>query len=190
MANSVYDLYEFYLEARDLKEKAHLVKVVSVRVDSVINPRAHKPEKKIVMRFENRRKSMILNKTQAGAMMEITGVDDYTKWLGFEVVLTAGRAGNGKDTIIITDRANSGDLDLMYPPKNPKETPIPGTGHAPFWEARSEQAVNFAAQRWGIPQAETWKRLDDAIKAEYLSDMLPEKEFKEYVEMKACAPLS
>jgi len=112
---SIYDLYEFYLEARDLKEKAHLVQVQSSRAESTYVQRAGKTEKKIFLRFVNRKKTMILNKTQAGTMAEITGMDDYTKWVGAEVVLTAGRAQNGKDTIVICTREESGDADLAFP---------------------------------------------------------------------------
>ena len=112
---SIYDLYEFYLEPRDLKEKAHLVQVQSVRAEDVFVSRARKMEKKLVIRFVNRKKAMILNKTQAGQFAEVTGTDDYNKWLGEEVVLVAGRANNGKDTITVCTREDSGDVDLAFP---------------------------------------------------------------------------
>jgi hypothetical protein len=112
---SVHDLYEFFLEPADLKEKAHLVQIQSAKPDNTFNPRSNKPEKKLVLRFVNRRKAMILNKTQAAAMLNITGTDDYTKWIGIEVVLVADRATNGRDTIRICTREDSGDLDLHMP---------------------------------------------------------------------------
>lgn len=112
---SVYDFYEFYLEPGDLKDKAHLVQVASARPETMFIPRINKKETKITLRFVNRRKGMILNKTQAGAMMNITGTDDYIKWAGHEVVLVADRASNGKDTIRVCTRSDSGDIDLMYP---------------------------------------------------------------------------
>lgn len=187
---SVYDLYEFYLDAHDLKDKAHVVTVESVKVDSVINPRAHKPEKKIILRFVNRRKSMILNKTQAGAMMEIAGTDDYNKWKGAEVVLIAGRASNGRDTIVVTTRENSGDIDLMYPHQEQK--PVEPAVNIPkeWLEARCEEAVGIAAQRWGVSKNAAWDRIDRAVKMEALSEVLPREEFKEYVESMVLAPLS
>lgn len=114
---SIYDLYEFYLEPTDLKDRAHLVQVQSARVESMFNPRSTKKDQKVVLRFINRRKAMILNKTQAAAMMEITGKDDFTKWAGVEIVLVADRASNGRDTIRICTREESGDLDLAFPPK-------------------------------------------------------------------------
>lgn len=112
---SAFDYYEFYLEVKDLKDQAHVVKIERVRVAEFYNNRDRKNEKKIVLHFVNRRKRMVLNKTQAAAVMEISGTDDEKKWVGVELVLTGGRASNGKETIIITTRAESGDLDLMYP---------------------------------------------------------------------------
>lgn len=111
---SIYDLYEFYLEPADLKDKAHLVQVQSAKVEEMFNPRSPKKERKVVLRFVNRRKAMILNKTQAASMMELSGTDDFSKWVGQEVVLVADRARNGKDTIRICTRMESGDADLAF----------------------------------------------------------------------------
>ena len=188
MTSSIYDIYEFYLEARDLKEKAHVVNVESVRLESVFNPQSNKKDSKICLRFVNRRKSMLLNKTQAGAMEEIARTDDYTKWQGVEVVLTSGRAKNGRQTIVITDRANSGDIELMYPPPAPKEKKNdPVVIPAGFWDAREKggAAVKCAAARWGVSQAQAWGMIDRAIKEEKVGAVLPDHEFKGYVEMVA-----
>jgi hypothetical protein len=188
---SIYEIYEYYLEPRDLKDKAHVVNVASARCETMPNPRTRKPEKKIVVRFENRRKSMILNKTQAGALGEISGTDDYTKWVGTEVVLVAGTATNGKNTIVITDRANSGDIDLMYPKDAPVVPVSNGSGRpsnipADWWDARSDVAVKFAAEKWGLTQAIAWAKIDKAIKAEALSAYLSAQDFKDYVEHPSC----
>lgn len=185
MTTSIYDLYEFYLEPRDLKDKAHVVTVESVKVDNVINPRAHKPERKIVLRFVSRRKSMILNKTQAGAMMEITGTDDYNKWKGAEVVLVSGRAGNGKDTIVVTTRENSGDVELMYPPAKEAAKITPGVNIPKEWlDARCDEALTMAAKAWRVEKDRAFERIDQAVKADELSAFLPVEEFREYVGVK------
>lgn len=204
MNGSIYDLYEFYLEPRDLKEKAHVVVVESVRVDSVINPRARKPEKKIVLRFVNRRKSMILNKTQAGALAEITGTDEYMTWKGAEVVLVEDRAVNGRPTIKITTREESGDIDLMFQaPPSGASAPPPPSGRAPLRGGRNEmvsvrvtvpkgwwdllemegQAVKYAAEVWDCGEAEAYGRIQRAIQAEDVSDAMPPEQFKDWVKL-------
>lgn len=48
---NAYDLYEFYLEPRDLQEKAHRVKVERAVVKEVFNSRAKKNEEKIILHF-------------------------------------------------------------------------------------------------------------------------------------------
>jgi signal recognition particle subunit SEC65 len=188
---SIYDIYEFYLEPKDLKDKAHVVIVQSVKREEVPNPRTHKKEGRIVVRFEKARKTMIMNKTQAGAMAEIAGTDDYTKWVGTEVVLVAGVAVNGKNTIVVTNRANSGDIDLMYPkdkttaPAQTQSVAVVRPSNIPkeWWDARSDQAVEYAMGQWKLAKALAWAKIDAAIKAEALSEFLPVHEFKEYVEM-------
>ena len=192
---SIYDVYLYYLEPKDLKDKAHVVIVQSAKREDMPNPRTHVKETKIVVRFEKARKAMILNKTQAGAMAEVAGTDDYTKWGGTEVVLVADVASNGKNTIRVTDRANSGDIDLMYP----KPTPAPATPPAPdlntvattsvrpvnvpleFWETRSDTAVKYAAEQWHMNEAIVWAKMNTAVESERLSAWLPEAEFKAYV---------
>lgn len=188
---SVYDLYEFYLEPRDLKEKAHLVTVANVRVENVINPRARKPEPKIVLSFLNRKKKMILNKTQAGAMVDLTGTDIYSKWIGHEVVLVEDTAGNGRQTIRITTREESGDIDLMFvkPPKpEPKPEPKPVAAVVPempagWWDSLSDEAVNYAAGKWGIGKAEAWAKINNAINDEAISRRQPMGQFVQWVEL-------
>ena len=185
---SIYDLYEFYLEPRDLREKAHVVTVESVRVDNVINPRAHKPEKKIVLRFVNRRKSMILNKTQAGAMAEITGTDEYMKWKGAEVVLTEGRAGNGRQTIVITTKEESGDIDLMFPKQDgeaKKPTNVSNVIPATWWKSLETggKAVKYAARVWNCDEPEAWGRIKRAVDTEAISAYNPPEQFMQWVQL-------
>ena len=58
----------------------------------------------MVLSFENRKKKMPLNKTQAGKLIEILGTDDYSQWVGAEITLTPALASNRKDTIAITSK--------------------------------------------------------------------------------------
>lgn len=112
---SVYDYYDIYLKADDLRGESHAVKVERVAVKEFPNPRTFKQEKKIVLKFERRRPLMILNSTQAAAIMKIAGTDDERKWCAVEFVITAGRAVNGKNTIVVTTRAGNDDVDIAFP---------------------------------------------------------------------------
>lgn len=47
MNGSIYDLYQFYLEPRDLKEKAHLVTIESVRVEEFLTRRLSKKKRNL-----------------------------------------------------------------------------------------------------------------------------------------------
>lgn len=121
---NAYDLYEFYLEPRDLQGKAHQVKVERADVKEVFNSRLKKKEEKIVLRLEGKKKVFPLNKTQVGQMIEITGTPLTEKWAGASMVIVPGQASNGKDTIVITTEAKSGDLELIQPKQtnDPKHT--------------------------------------------------------------------
>lgn len=194
---TIYDLYEFYLEPSDLGDKAHVVTVESVRIGKYYNQRTRTDEQKVVLRFVNRRKSMILNKTQAGAMEKITGRDDYTRWVGAEVVLVEGTHG-GKRTITITTREESGDLDLMFPKPVKTSPPTPllkerGVNKpvsvrvsipAGWWDSLEMEgpAVKYAAQVWGCGESEAWGRISRAVHDEAISDANPPEQFKGWVE--------
>lgn len=103
---SAYDVYQFYLDADDLKGQSHNVKVAAAKIADVYDPVLRKKKPTIILAFENRKKVMTLNKTQAGAMIDITGTDDYTKWVGTEIILTPAMASNNRKTIAVTTKAN------------------------------------------------------------------------------------
>lgn len=185
---TIYDLYEFYLEPGDLQDKAHVVTVESVRVGKYYNQRERRDEQKVVLRFKNRRKAMILNKTQAGAMEKITGREDYTRWVGAEVVLVEGTHG-GKRTITITTREESGDLDLMFPMKKPVKPAESKRVSVPkgWWDALEMEgaAVKYAAQVWGCDESEAWGRIKRAVDEERISDANPPEQFRSWVDLVA-----
>ena len=105
---SVYDLYEFYLEPRDLK-KAHLVTVANVRVENVINPRAREAGAEDRAEFLNREEDDP-EQDPGGAMVDLTGTDIYSKWIGHEVGAGGGYRWQWKADDRITTREESGIL--------------------------------------------------------------------------------
>ena len=97
---NAYDLYTFYIEAKDLKGQNHRVKVESVSIEEVFNPGTKKKEPKIVLHLVGKKKVLSLNKTRAGQMIEITGTPEIEQWTGAEILIKPGKQ-SGKDTILI-----------------------------------------------------------------------------------------
>ena len=99
---SAYDLYTFYLEAAHLRGKSVVVHISAVTVEEVFNPRIKRNEKRLVCRFHGKKLALCLNKSQAGALIDITGTDDYTRWIGHSVMLTPAMIDRERMTITIT----------------------------------------------------------------------------------------
>ena len=55
-----------------------------------------------MVHFHNKKLALCCNKTQAGALVDITGTDDFTKWVGHSVTLTPARIDRERQTITIT----------------------------------------------------------------------------------------
>mgnify|MGYP001619706333 CR=1 FL=1 len=117
---SAYDLYTFYIEPEDLKGQSHTVKIATTKQEPVFVPQLKRDVQKIVLTFENSKKSMPLNKTQVAALIDFTNTDDFSKWPGTTITLTAGTATNKKQTIIISTHAappsNAGPAAASTPP--------------------------------------------------------------------------
>jgi hypothetical protein len=69
---NAYDLYEFYIEAKDLQGKPWKLKVKSAYVKDVWNPKTKAKEPRIILRFTGTQKVLSLNKTRTGQMIDIT----------------------------------------------------------------------------------------------------------------------
>jgi hypothetical protein len=99
---SALDIYTFYLEAADLRSQSHTLTIAAAKVEQIYNPQLKRNVPAIVLTFEKAKKVLKCNKTQAGAMIEITGTDDIEKWPGAKVILTPAPSSNGRQTITIT----------------------------------------------------------------------------------------
>ncbi len=99
---SAYDLYTFYLEAAHLRGKSAVVHISAVNVEEVYNPRIKRNEKRLVCRFHGKKLALCLNKSQCGALIDITGTDDYTRWIGHSIMLTPATIDRERMTITIT----------------------------------------------------------------------------------------
>lgn len=99
---STKDLFTFYLKAEDLKNRSHLVAVEETGIIDVFNPRAKRNEPRLYLRFYKAKLTMLINKTQAVALERITGTDDYSQWIGHQVIISPATTANGAGTILIS----------------------------------------------------------------------------------------
>lgn len=99
---SAYDLYTFYLSPEHLKGRSVAVAVEAVTVEEVYNPRIKRGEPRLIIRFHGKKLALCANKTQISSLIEITGTDDYTKWIGHMITLTPATIDRQRQTITIT----------------------------------------------------------------------------------------
>lgn len=99
---TVNDLFPSpWLNASDLAGRIITVRIASVSLEEMRQPDG-KMELKAILTFDRAHKRMILNKTQARAIADILGAQAFADWPGHKIQLSAGRAPNGKDTIIVS----------------------------------------------------------------------------------------
>jgi len=101
----VSDVYPLWLHADDLKGKAVTVKIARVDLEVFHTP-GGKERPALVLSFEKAKRRLILNKTQANALVRVLGTERLAEWPGKAVTLAPGQAPNGKQTIIIKEASN------------------------------------------------------------------------------------
>jgi hypothetical protein len=74
-------LFGKYLKAADLEGKPLIAKIALVAVETIGNDR------RAVAYFEGMEKSLVLNKTNANLIKEITGSAETGNWIGTKIVL-------------------------------------------------------------------------------------------------------
>lgn len=85
---SVFDVYTFYLERETLRGRSVVVHIERAEVEQVFNPRTKHDDLGLVVHFHDKKLALCCNKTQAGALVDITDTDDFAKWAGHTVTLT------------------------------------------------------------------------------------------------------
>jgi hypothetical protein len=93
--------------------------------------------------FYKKQLRLVCNKTQAEALATITGTDDYSQWIGHQVVLSEGTAPTGQPTIIISPIP---DPPPAQPPINGSAAPqaAPPLGAASTAEASGDPLASAA----------------------------------------------
>jgi hypothetical protein len=100
---TVSELYpRKWLKACDL-EKPVTVTITGAEVEDFRLPDGTS-KAALVLTFAKATKRLICNKTQVWAAMGAIGTEVFADWIGHDITLSAGKAPNGKPTIVI-DRA-------------------------------------------------------------------------------------
>lgn len=84
---TIHDLFTFYLSHHHITAP-RTVTIDKVVITNVFNDKAGKELPSIVIHFKDARRSLKINKTQAQALWDITGTDDFTKWAGAKIQLS------------------------------------------------------------------------------------------------------
>lgn len=113
---SYADLYPSkYLKAKHLNGKSYVLTIESTSVEKVRQFDGSYAWKVILHLYETN-KLFILNKTQCKAMVELTGSEQFDKWVGHRINLSPKQAPNGKPTIGISKAST-----LPAQPKSPRQ---------------------------------------------------------------------
>ncbi len=101
-----------YLRTVDLGNHKVEVTISHLKLEDVGNDGERKP----VLYFQGKDKGVVLNKTRAAAVSEIAGTDDYGKWPGVKIVLSAATTMfKGKTTPCIGISAPTGQESSSLP---------------------------------------------------------------------------
>ena len=95
------DLYSSpFLKAGDL-QKPIQVTISEIEIAEFTDQKTQQAQKRAVLSFAGAKKKLVLNRTQAGALMAAYG-DELGAWPGRRVILAPGTAHNGQPTVIVS----------------------------------------------------------------------------------------
>ena len=89
-----------WLKAEDLQGRAAAVVVEAATVEEIRQPDGKK-EGRVVVAFRGKAKKLILNKTQAEALVALAKSDVFADWVGLSLTLEPATASNRKPTIVV-----------------------------------------------------------------------------------------
>lgn len=98
--NKVSAMYDKWLKSEHLR--GPVVARVTMAEIAQFDNKNGKEAKYVIHFYERGLKPMILNKSNAVAMVEITGTDDEQQWCNATVMLTPSKLANGNGTIILS----------------------------------------------------------------------------------------
>lgn len=90
-----------WISPDDLGAKKFELVIAGVALEEVHDRQTNRKVQKMVVSFVGAKKKLITNKTQAFALAHICDSDETEEWAGKRVALRAGKAHNGKPTIVV-----------------------------------------------------------------------------------------
>lgn len=98
MLNDIYESSSNWLKAADLKGHKPVVTIESAEVRE--NNYNGEKKKQIVLKFVGKDKLFGLNFTNASMIANLTGTEDYEKWVGQQIRLYEDRTKNAQGAIV------------------------------------------------------------------------------------------
>lgn len=90
-----------WISCDDLGNRKFELVIKSVTIEQVHDRQTNQKVDKLVVAFQEAKKRFITNKTQAFALARLCGSDETEQWVGKRIALRAGKAHNGKPTIVV-----------------------------------------------------------------------------------------
>lgn len=90
-----------WISHEDLGAKKFELTIKAVTMEELHDRTTNRKVQKPVVAFGEAKKRFVINKTQGFALAAICGSDETAEWVGKRVLLRAGRAHNGKPTIVV-----------------------------------------------------------------------------------------
>ena len=115
-----------FLKASDLKERA--IVVVIDRVD--YEPVGQKKEVKPIVYFEGKEKGLVLNKTNANKIIQLTESPITEEWVGFPITIYPTETQFAGDTVECI-RVKAAPKNVKRKQPDPVPEPEPETGNIP-----------------------------------------------------------
>ena len=131
---SINDIYSGdYLKAADILGKTVPVRINGFSVKEFENN--GKVERKLVLAFEGKGKTLVVNKTNASIISSNIGTDDYSQWVGKTITLTT-RKVESRGQVVDAIRVK---LEEAAPAPKPEpitqtdpDVPLPPEDDVPF----------------------------------------------------------
>lgn len=90
-----------WISCDDLGNRKFELVIKAVTIEQVHDRQTNQKVDKLVVTFHEAKKRFIANKTQAFTVARLCGSDDTGQWIGKRIALRAGKAHNGKPTIVV-----------------------------------------------------------------------------------------